>query len=147
MKRNIFKFTMAIMLLCIMSVNGLAVYASAASISPRYTNCAECATNFYITSSGVAYTDITYYAYSGVFTQANISVKIQKKTFLFFWSTVDIGTSDDIWRTTSTDIFGDIVYTLQLSDTGTYRAVITVEFMGNTGVVDTIEETIEAKYS
>lgn len=148
MQRNIFKTIMAMTLLCIMIVNGTVVYTSAEEgISPYYTNCDSCKTIFNISSSGLASTAVVYRANPDTFTQAKVSVKIQKKTLLFFWTTVDIGTSDDVWTGYCSDVYGEIYYDLQLSNTGTYRAVVTVEIMGNTGVVDTIEETIEAKYS
>lgn len=148
MKRNIFKTITSITLICLIVVNVIPFNAFAAEeVSPRYTNCNSCDVMFSINSSGVASTDITYTAYSSTFTQAKLSVKIQKKTLWFFWTTVDIGTSDDVWTGYCTDIYGEIYYDLQLSSTGTYRAIITVEFFGNTGVVDTIEETMEDKYS
>ena len=148
MKKHLFKTIMALTLICVMAVNVMPFYAFAAEgVSPRFTNCHSCDITFNINSSGVASTDVTYMAYGETFTQAKLSVKIQKKTLWFFWTTVDIGTSDDVWTGYCTDIYGEIYYDLQLSSTGTYRAIITVEFFGNTGVVDTIEETMEDKYS
>ena len=139
---------MSITLICLIAVNIIPFNAFAAEgVSPRYTNCNSCDIMFSINSSGVASTDITYTAYSSTFTQAKLSVKIQKKTLWLFWTTVDIGTSDDVWTGYCTDIYGDMYYDLQLTSTGTYRAIITVEFFGNTGEVDTIEETMEDKYS
>ena len=146
MKRNIFKTITSIILICIMSVNGLTFYTSAEGISPRYANISDYDVNFYIPSGGMSQTVINYTAI-GTFTQAKISIEVQKKTMLFFWTTVDIGMSDNVWRTTSTNPTGFVTYRLQLSETGTYRAIVTIEFMGSSGVTDTIEKTIEAKYN
>ena len=149
MKRNIFKTIMAVTLICVMAVNVMPFYAFAAEgISPRYTNCDSCDIMFSINSSGVASTDVTYMADRNTFTQAKMTLKIQKKILWLFWTTVEIpNTSYNEWTGYCTDIAGEIYYDLQLSSTGTYRAIITVEFFGNTGVVDTIEETMEDKYS
>jgi len=147
MKKITFKTMMVIVLFCAMAANGMAVCVSAETgISPRYTNCSYCDVMFDISSTGIASTDATYMGHE-TFTQAKMSVKVQKKTMFFFWATVDIGTPDDIWVVYCYDRVGELVYDLQLYDKGTFRAVITIEFMGTTGVVDTIERTLEATYS
>lgn len=87
-----------------------------------------------------AYASVSYNASSDVFSYAAISVKIQKRFLGVFWSTVDE------WEEILYDVNGFVENGTALEDTGTYRAVFTVEIYGKDGSVDTIEDKITSTY-
>lgn len=101
---------------------------------------------FNISEEGNAVVWVKYTADSSVFKEANLTVKIQKRTLLLFWTTVDIGEPNNEWTAKSTNINGIFNKSFPLDKTGTYRAVITLEIVGTNGKTDTIEETIECEY-
>lgn len=73
-------------------------------------------------------------------------MKIQKRFLGIFWSTVDIGYTDNEWIAYCYDLNGTVYNSFPLEDTGTYRAVFTVEIYGKDGSVDTIEDKITSTY-
>ena len=121
--------------------------ANAQAISPRLTNCNECEFTFKIIAPGEAHVLATYYAKPSVFTQAKLTVKIQKKVLGLFWTTVDIGTANNEWIAYSNSVNGNFYNYFNVDGTGTYRAVFRLEVYGTSGVVDTIENSLEYKYN
>ena len=118
----------------------LPIFASAENaVSPRYVNANDCSL-YFTTSNGVASAAVTYNAKSDVFSYATITVKIQKRFLGIFWSKVDE------WTETSYSVNGYVENSTALEDTGTYRAVFTVEIYGKDGSVDTIEDKITSTY-
>ena len=140
----------ALLTIFILLTNEIAVWADEGAknqISPYYTNCDRCVLSFAVIDPGEAHVDITYNAKSGLFSEARITVKIQKRFLGIFWKTVDIGLPNNEWTATSTDVNGDFYNWFNVDGTGTYRANFTVEIIGTDGSVDLIEETRECKYS
>ena len=90
--------------------------------------------------------DAVYTGKADTFTQIKVTVKIQKRFLLVFWSTVDIGEPNNEWIATSTDLDGYLMGEFDVNSTGTYRAVFTIEVYGTGGVIDVMEETIECTY-
>lgn len=140
---------MAILMLFV-SCTPLVTSASSAidddmGISPCFSNCVECSYSFSAVQ-GAAHVEASYVALGEVFTYAKMTVKIQKRFLGVFWNTVDIGETNNEWVAYSYDVLGDFYNSFPLDSTGTYRAVITIEFYGTTGVVDVIEDTIESVY-
>ena len=139
-----------IALLIITSLLNFAVPVMAAdqntSIMPLWDVMDDNNISFIITSSGLANVVVRYTSDSSVFKEANLTVKIQKRTLLLFWTTVDIGEPNNEWTAKSTNINGIFNKSFPLDKTGTYRAVITLEIVGTNGKTDTIEETIECEY-
>lgn len=115
------------------------------SISPYLLNTDKCVCSF-SASTGTAYVNVTYDAKVDVFSHAKISVKIPKRFLGIFWSTVDIGYTDNEWIAYNYDTDGYFSNSFPLEDTGTYRAVFTVEIYGKDGSVDTIEDKITSTY-
>ena len=102
---------------------------------------------FTISDTGEACVNVWYSAESSSFKLAKLTVKIQKKVLGLFWKTVDIGEVDNQWTVYSSNVNEVFNYYVNLEDTGTYRAVITLEITTISGSVDEIEETIECKYN
>ena len=142
------RISIIILILSMLFVSGIGSFtASAEGISPRYTNCTYADSNFTVLDPGEAHISVTYNAKSDVFTYAKLTVKIQKKFLGLFWRTVDIGTTNDEWIAYSNDVYGEFYNYFNVDGTGTYRAVFCVEIYGTSGAVDTIENTIEYKYT
>lgn len=118
------------------------VYASdsAEDIMPLLENTYDCAVHFDITASGKAEFTVDYCGRETC-TGATVTVKIQKRTLLVFWTTVYE------WEATSTEQYDFLYGSTQLEDTGTYRAVFKVEIHGTSGVTDVIEDKIQQEYS
>lgn len=139
-----------IIFLSLVLVNLTAVNAFAQEdygVAPCYDNVTRYYCNFSVNDPNTATVSVDYYGISGDFQKAEITVKIQKKVLLLFWDTVDIGEPNDEWVETSTALNGHFYNTFDVNGTGTYRALITVEFTGVDGSVDVVEETKEYKYN
>ena len=147
-KRSI-TITMAVLMLFV-NCTPLITSASPAvvneGISPRLSNCDMCNFTFSAASQGLAQVAVSYVAKEEVFTYAKLTVKIQKRFLGVFWNTVDIGEPNNEWIAYCYDVRGDFYNYFPLDSTGTYRAVLTIEFYGTTGVVDVIEKTIKSVY-
>lgn len=70
-----------------------------------------------------------------------VTVKLQKKFLLLFWTDVDE------WSSSSTENYGDFYHVFELNGTGTYKATFTLTITGTDGTVDTVTKEIESKYS
>lgn len=118
---------------------------NASEIMPLYDNTNICKTTFLISDS-VAYVAVRYEGYPSSFLEAKVTVKIQKKTLGLFWNAVDIGEPNKEWVAYSNNVSDCLYNTFSITDTGTYRAVFTIEIFGSNGTVDKIEDKIEYKY-
>lgn len=146
MKKKLAKLTITLLTVAILCANVLPLFASAESvITPRYSNCYDC-TCYFVANSGQAYVSVTYTGNSSTFSYAKSTVKLQKRFLGIFWSTVDIGYTDNEWIAYNYDTDGYFSNSFPLEDTGTYRAVFTVEIYGKDGSVDTIEDKITSTY-
>ena len=151
MKKSL-KILVSVLLLCVFCANILSI--SAADFDTPVDgevpelpleNCRSCTFSFDIFSDGRAKVYVDYTGRSETFTYAKITAKIQKHVFLFIWTDVAVNENNQ-WVVYSTNVDDNIRLTHQLTSTGTYRAVITAEFYGTTGVTDTLNETIECQY-
>ena len=124
----------------ILCVSILPLFVSAEyGISPRYVNTNTCTCDLNIIN-GNAYVSVSYNAKSSVFSHAIITLKVQKRFLGVFWSDVAE------WTDYCYDIYGYVSNNTPLENTGTYRAVFTVEIYGKDGSVDTIEDKITSTY-
>ena len=143
MKKHAITFYALLLILAIF-MTSIPAFASEASIeasekiSPRLSHLANSKSIFSATSNG-GYATVTYDGYSS-FVRADVTIKVQKRFLLVFWT--DVGE----WSSTSTDKNGMFVHTFTLDGSGTYRASFTLVITGNDGTVDTITDTIESKY-
>lgn len=137
--RKIAKTCMLVSLSIIMCLTSMPIYASEAegSISPRLTHTNEASFAFDATTS-VGYISTTYTAVASSFASAKLTVKVEKRFLLVFWSEVDT------WTSTCTDIDGIFYYEMPFDGKGTYyRATFTLEVTGIDGTVEVIDSVIE----
>ena len=98
-------------------------------------------TSFTITDSGEARVAYEYFGYPGITTGAEITIKIEKRNFLLFWTEI----VEETIVVTGESYDGLFVY--QLSNTGTYRCKVTYTVSGTGGADDVITFEDTAKYS
>lgn len=122
-----------------------ALTCSAEEPTPRLSNLNECSLSFVI-DSGKAHVAVAYTGMVDTFTQIKATVKIQKRFLMVFWNDVDIGEPNNEWVATSTDSDGCLIGEFDITKSGTYRAVFTIEVYGTGGEVDVIEDTIGCTY-
>ncbi len=137
------KLFLIITLITAICLGNAPIYASASeplSVTPRWSNANSITADFSASSSG-GDVFINYTGYKDSFANAVVSVKLQKKFLLFFWTDVDE------WSATSTNCSDILTHTFSLNGTGTYKAIFTVEIFGINGNVDTYTTEIESKYS
>ena len=142
---KIMKKRLAFLLTIVMAVSMLmasAIPTAAAenAIQPRLSNASTANVSFVVDDSGVGHFAVTYNGKEDTFTEAKVSVTIQKRFLLLFWDDVDR------WTGISNEVYGDFYTTFILISKGTYRAVYTLEFYGTSGVVDFIQDSIEFKH-
>ena len=139
MKKNTKAFFI-ISLALIMCLSSLPVFASEADagIAPCLSHMGGGSFTFSATESG-GNVVVTYEGYDS-FVQARVTVKLQKRFLLVFWSDVDA------WTTTSTELLGFLSHTFALEGKGTYKATMTLEVTGTDGTVDVITDSIESTY-
>ena len=136
--KKITKMLVAILLIAILSMTSITSFANEQGISPRLSHTEGANFSFSATANG-GYIDVTYYGYDS-FVRADLTVKIEKRFLLFFWTEVDT------WSASNTRIEGYFVHTFNLTGSGTYRATFTLTVTGNDGTVDTIPSVIENSY-
>ena len=146
--KKFFKTLLTILVSTAILVSGIvAVSANGGTneIMPRW-NVVDQKNIIFRVANNNAIVNVTYDANSTNFQKANLTVKIQKRFLLVFWSTVDIGYTNNEWTASSTNLSGNFYNTFTVNGTGTYRAQITLEIIGKNGQKDVIEETIEYEY-
>ena len=136
--RNAKRVFAAILLMSILSMVCVTTFASSEKMEPRYSNFDNCVLLFSATESG-GYIDVTYNGYDS-FLRADLTVKLEKRTLLFFWNEIDA------WNVSSTQSNGHLSHVFSLNGSGKYRATFTLLITGSDGSVDSVQETIESKY-
>ena len=137
--KKITKMLVAIFLIAILSMTSITSFASDEGISPRLSHTSDAAFSFSATANG-GYIDVTYYGYDDSFVRADLTVKIEKRFLIFWWTEVTT------WSTSSTEIEGHFANKFDLDGSGTYRATFTLTVTGNDGTVDTIPSELEDSY-
>ena len=139
MKKRIAFLLSVVMVVAMLVSSAFPAAAAETGIESRLAN-ADTATVSFGIADGLAHFAVTYNGNDETFTQARVTVTVQKRFLLVFWN--DVGS----WTGTSTEVYGDFYTTIPVEKTGMYRAVYTLEFYGTSGVVDVIESNIECKY-
>ena len=147
MKRFIIKLLASVLATVLMcsGIGGVSVYATE-SVQPRLDNFNRASFVFGVAEPGVAEVVVTYSAKEDVFTQAKLTVEIQKKILGVFWVPVDIGETNNNWVGYCSDVYGTFHKTFNVEGTGTYRAIMILEVSGTGGTTDVVEDIIESTY-
>ena len=120
------------------SVSQFSVLAS--DIMPLNNNTLATKTRFAISDTGDASVTVNYEGYPNVTTGAVISIKIEKRNFLFFWTDIVEETI-----TVNNYYYANELY-YQLEDTGTYRCTVEYVISGTGGADDVITYEEEQKF-
>ena len=112
----------------------------ATDISPYNNNTSTTTTTFNISTSGKANVHVNYMGYNGVTTGATISIKIEKRNLLLFWT-------DVVTETITVEAYRyDNNFYYQLEDSGTYRCTVEYVISGTGGADDVITFEDTASY-
>ena len=137
--KKITKTLVAILLIAILSMTSITSFATEQTVVPRLSHVGSANFSFSATANG-GYIDVTYYGYDDSFVRADLTVKIEKRFLIFWWTEVDT------WSVSSTKVEDMFSHTFTLTGSGTYRATFTLTVTGNDGTVDTIPIEIEDSY-
>ena len=141
MKKTAIRIASLVLAMLTMLTGGVGVYADD-SVAPL--DYVQYYSSFGLeVSGGYAIFMCEYSADPDVFDHAELEMTLQRKG-LIFWSDVDITVTEEWFYDTYKD------YTIRQSipdKTGKYRALYTLRVVGNNGLTDTIEQTIEYTYN
>ena len=149
MKQNFKRIIVALLVICFTITPINSVYAAKYidnDIMPLYNNTDSVSGSFSINSTGLSTINYRFYGISGTTTKAIITTYIEKRTLGFFWTRVDIGTTDNEWIDTINSYNGSKKRTFQLSKNGTYRVNIKFKIYGSGGSADEITKVYEDSY-
>lgn len=107
----------------------------------RSANVQDTVTTFKISSSGKATVTNSYIGKAGVFKNAKITTKIQKKVGVI-WVTV----SGASWTDTSSSLNYSKTHSIQLSSSGTYRAQVVFIISSTNGSEDKITKNVQRTF-
>lgn len=116
-------------------------FATDSGVMPRLNNTDSTEVVFVIDDNGEATVSYICFGYEGITSRIVVEIKIQKKV-LWWWNNVD-GAS---WTDETTEYYLNSEHSIQLSKSGTYRAVITYTVYGSGGEADVLTDEIEKKY-
>lgn len=136
--KRLISFAMLVVMLFAMAIPS---FATENEISPYYNNTDTTEAVFVIDENGKASVSFTCFGYDGITTNIVVETKIQKK-FLWWWNDVD-GAS---WTDESTEVYCTNTHSIQLTNSGTYKAVITFSVYGTGGEADIFTREIEDSY-
>ena len=136
MKRKII-FIMTLLVIFSLGIN---TFVMAEDISPYNNHTAMMHSGFAITETGEAIVAVNYEGYPNITTGATITIKIEKRNLLFFWSDVV-----DETVTVVGDRYDNEFY-YQLEDKGTYRCTVVYTVSGTAGADDVLTFEDTAKY-
>lgn len=133
MKRKIC-FILALIFVC---SNVFSTSASASDISLCNNNTMAASMIFTISDTGLARVTLNYEGYQNITTGATITVKIEKRNLLVFWSDI----VEDVITVNGDSYYESLSY--QLDKTGTYRCTVEYVVSGTGGADDvlTFEDT------
>ena len=140
MKKTFHTLLSVLLTLIILCTGVLPAFAADEGVSTYLTNCSGANMSFTVVDGEASFV-VTYSARSSTFTQAKLTVQIQKKFLGFFWRD-----AADEWVGYCTDLNGVLAASIPVDGSGTYRAIFTLEVFG-TGDTDVIEETIKGTAS
>lgn len=103
-------------------------------------NTAYTSTSFNILDTGKACVVIDFEGYPNITTGATITIKLEKRTLLLFWSDV----IDETITVAGDNYFNELHY--QLEDKGTYRCTVVYTISGTGGADDILTFEDTAKY-
>ena len=107
------------------------------SVTPRWSHLHNAAFTFSATDSG-GHTVVTYEGYRDSFSKAEVTIKVQKRFLLVFWT--DVGE----WSSSSTSDYGEFYHVFDLNGSGTYKATFTLTITGTDGTIDTLTDSRES---
>lgn len=114
--------TLLSIIVCLLSLNvPHIVEASSGDIMPYYDYTRQATSNLSISSAGKATISIGCTGISGKVSKISAETCLQRKVGLI-WVKVDIGKTNNVWTSSTTNYYLNASYSTTLSQKGTYRA-------------------------
>lgn len=114
------------------------VYASENQITPRLTYVSVVESSFFIDDNGNAIIGMSFLAYTALFSHANVSVTLEKRTLLLFWNEVQSWS----FNTTNDAYINEIQKSV---GSGKYRVQFEYTIYGKDGNSEVISQEVTAK--
>ena len=138
-------FTLLFAMYMFVTPSFAAIASNETEIMPRWQSVSSIDSSLIIEDTGMAYVLIRYIG-SNTLQKITFETKLQKKFLFFFWGDVANGETDHTWVRSFTAQTGSFSHTLQLEETGTYRAVIDITAVSTDGSSETIQRVHEYVY-
>ena len=147
MKQSVKTIISILLTILMLWCGGTAAYASEtdAGIAPCLDYAYDASMAFGVIDPGVADFFVSYNGNPDTFMVAQLTVTFEKKVLGVFWRTVEIGTENNEWIGSNTDLRGEFYDYVTLDGTGTYRANFILTIYGADSS-DIIEKTMTYKY-
>lgn len=146
MSKKLKKLLSFTLLICMVTVSLSSTKVYGSEIMPRYNNVYNATSTSSVNDNGTLTIKYYYSGISGTTSKAIITTYIEKQFLFFFWTRVDIGTSNNEWTQTVNNYKYSGSRTFSLPSTGTYRTTVIYEVYGSGGSADTITFQNEITY-
>ena len=99
-----------------------------------------------VASNGSLYAELGVTGIKGKTSRIEVELYVEKRVLGIFWSRVNIGYEDNVWRDSINGYIYDNTFSTPLSSTGTYRVTATFTVSGSGGSNDVITMTDTVTY-
>ena len=130
-----------VMLCVILFTMVMPINATDSGIMPLGNNVDGTRNNFTIDDSGIATVTYLCEGYNNITTTIKVEIKLQKKTW-WWYNNVD----GAYWKDVIDYYRCSGEHSIQLTQGGTYKAIVTYTVYGSGGVADVITKELEASY-
>ena len=137
MVKRVSVFALALLTL----VMGVVVPYRRAEAAIMYNNTLSSSINCTVNTSGKLNAQLRVAGITNVTTKIAVELYVEKRILGLFWSRVDIGCEDNIWRDSTTNYYYTHTFSYQLNSSGTYRVTVTYTVSGTNGANDIITLT------
>lgn len=135
-----------ILIICMVTVSLSTAKIYGNEITPRYNNVLTADATTTVADNGTLSIKYHYSGISGTTSKAVITTYIEKQFLFFFWTKVDIGTTNNEWIQTVNNYRYTGTRTFTLPSNGTYRTTVIYEVYGSGGSSDKITCQDEVTY-
>ncbi|MCR5808619.1 MAG: hypothetical protein K6G56_03560 [Clostridiales bacterium] len=144
--KNYLKRTAVLLMAGLMLLAGIAVPCRRAEAAMMYNNTNYATLSGSIDSNGDLHATMYVMGINGRTTKIEVALYVEKRVLGLFWTKVDIGCENNIWKDYTTKISYSNTFSTHLNSGGTYRITVTYTVSGSGGSSDTITKTETLSY-
>lgn len=139
------RFTVLALALLMLALS-VTVPVRRAEAAMTYNNAIGAVISCAINSSGRLTANLSANGYKNLTTRIAVELYVEKRVLGVFWSIVDIGCTDNVWKDSTTSYSYTNVFAHNMPSSGTYRVTVTFTVSGTGGSDDTIVRTETVSY-